>query len=40
MPLEEGQALIESLDGVEAMWCYGDREVVYSSGFLDREHKS
>jgi thiamine biosynthesis lipoprotein len=40
MSLEEGQALIESLDGVEAMWCYGDREVVYSSGFLDREHKS
>jgi thiamine biosynthesis lipoprotein len=40
MSLEEGQALIESLDGVEAMWCYGDREVVYSSGFLNREHKS
>ncbi len=35
MPLEDGQALVESLDDVEAMWCLTDGEtVVYSSGFL------
>ena len=34
MPLEEGQALVESLDGVEAMWMMNDEnDVVYSSGF-------
>ncbi len=34
-PLEEGQALIESLDGVEALWCTTDGELIYSSGFND-----
>ena len=33
MPLEEGMALIESLDGVEALWCTKDGQVVTSSGF-------
>ena len=34
MPLEQGQALVESLDGVEAMWMMNDEnDVVYSSGF-------
>lgn len=33
MSLEEGQALIDSLDGVEALWIYPDGNEVYSSGF-------
>ena len=33
MPLEEGQALIESLDGVEAMWCTTDQQTITSSGW-------
>lgn len=33
MPLEEGQALIESLDGTEAMWVMKDDTLIYSSGF-------
>ena len=33
LPLEEGQALVESLDGIEAMWMLKDGSVVYSSGF-------
>ena len=33
MPLEEGMALIESLDGVEALWCTPDGQVHKSSGF-------
>lgn len=33
MPLEEGQALVESLDGVEAMWTLLDGTRVKSSGF-------
>lgn len=33
MPLEEGQALIESLEGTEAMWVMKDGSLVYSSGF-------
>lgn len=34
MPLEQGQALVESLDGVEAMWMMNDEnDVAYSSGF-------
>lgn len=35
MPLEEGQALIESLEGTEAMWVMKDGSLVYSSGFED-----
>lgn len=33
MPLEDGQKLVESLDGVEAMWMLPDETIVYSSGF-------
>lgn len=33
MPLEEGQALIESLDDTEALWVNKDGSLVYSSGF-------
>lgn len=33
MELEEGEALIESLEGVEALWIYPDGKEVYSSGF-------
>ncbi len=35
LPLEEGQALVESLEGVEAMWMLKDGTAVYSSGFGD-----
>ena len=38
-PLEEGQKLVESLDGVEALWCTTDRQVVTSSGW-DSHQKS
>ncbi len=37
MPLEEGLAIIESLDGVEAMWTFGDGTIVKSSGFSSYE---
>ena len=33
MPLEEGMAIINSLDGVEAMWTFPDGTIVKSSGF-------
>lgn len=33
MSLEDGQALVESLDGVEALWCTPEGEVIFSSGF-------
>ena len=33
MSLEEGQKLVESLDGVEAMWCTPDQKAVTSSGW-------
>ena len=36
MSLEEGQALVESLDGVEACWQLADGSVVYSDGFSGR----
>ena len=39
MSLEDGQKLIESLDGVEALWCTPDGEVIQSSGWADREKK-
>ncbi len=37
MSLEDGQKLIESLDGVEALWCTPDGEVIQSSGWADHE---
>lgn len=37
MPLEEGMALIESLDGVEAMWTFSDGTIVKSSDFSSFE---
>lgn len=37
MPLEEGMALIESLDGVEALWCTKDGQIYKSSGFAAYE---
>ena len=33
MSLEEGQKLVESLEGVEAMWCTPDQKAVTSSGW-------
>lgn len=33
MDLEQGRALIESLENVEAMWILPDMQIVYSSGF-------
>ena len=35
LPLEEGKQLVESLDGVEALWCTTDGEVVPSSGWSE-----
>ena len=35
MPLEQGMALVESLEGVEALWCTKDGQVITSSGFAD-----
>lgn len=39
MSLEDGQKLIESLDGVEALWCTPDGGVIQSSGWADHEKK-
>ena len=39
MPLEEGQKIVESLDGVEALWCTTDGQLVTSSGWADHEKK-
>ena len=39
MSLEDGQKLIESLDGVEALWCTPDGEVIQSSGWAGHEKK-
>lgn len=33
LSLEEGQAMVESMEGVEAMWMLPDGTIVYSSGF-------
>lgn len=33
MTLEEGQKLVEAMDGVEAVWAEPDGDVLYSSGF-------
>ena len=32
-PLEDGMKIVESLDGVEAMWCTPDQQVITSSGW-------
>ena len=37
MPLEQGMELIESLDGVEALWCTKDGQIYKSSGFAQYE---
>ena len=39
MPLEEGQKIVESLDGVEALWCTTDGQLVASSGWSSHEKK-
>ena len=36
MPLEEGQAIVENLDGVEALWCTTDGQIVKSSGWDEK----
>lgn len=35
MDIDEGKALVKSIDGVEAMWVLPDGEIVYSDGFQD-----
>lgn len=35
MEYEEGKALVESMEGVEAMWIWQDGTIKYSSGFSD-----
>ncbi len=32
-PLEDGMKIVESLDGVEALWCTPDQQVITSSGW-------
>ena len=32
-PLEDGLKIVESLDGVEAMWCTPDQQIITSSGW-------
>ena len=32
-PLKDGMKIVESLDGVEAMWCTPDQQVITSSGW-------
>ena len=39
MPLEQGKALVESLEGVEALWCTPEGQVIRSSGWAGREKK-
>ena len=40
MPLEQGMDLIESLDGVEALWCTMDGQIYKSSGFAQYEQQT
>lgn len=40
MSLEDGQALVESLAGVEALWCLSDKTIVTSSGWSDHVMES
>ncbi|MDD3392614.1 MAG: FAD:protein FMN transferase [Bacilli bacterium] len=37
MPIEDGKNLVESMDGVEAVWYDNDNEVIRSSGFSNYE---
>ena len=37
MPIEKGMEIIDSLDGVEAMWTYPDGTIVKSKGFSNYE---
>ncbi|NLA81647.1 MAG: FAD:protein FMN transferase, partial [Clostridiaceae bacterium] len=39
LDLEAGQALIESMEGTEALWCLPDGSLVRSSGFAAFEGK-
>ncbi len=39
LPLEEGKQLVESLDGVEALWCTPDQQAVASSGWESHTRK-
>jgi thiamine biosynthesis lipoprotein len=32
MSYEEGKALVDSLDGVEALWIFDDGEILYTEG--------
>ena len=36
MPYEEGRALVETLDGVEAVWILNDRSVMMTEGIKDK----
>jgi thiamine biosynthesis lipoprotein len=35
MPYEQGTELIESIDGVEALWAFGNGKKRYSNGFAN-----
>lgn len=37
-PLEEGKAMIESLDGVEAIWLLNDGTIAHTSGLIEGEN--
>lgn len=37
--LEDGQAIIRSMDGVEALWCTSDGQVIASDGWASHEKK-
>ncbi|MDD3409756.1 MAG: FAD:protein FMN transferase [Eubacteriales bacterium] len=39
LPLEKGKALIDSLDGVEALWVTHDGEILRSDGFIAMAHE-
>ena len=38
MPVDEGQAFVESLEGVEAVWLCNDGTILYSSGLVEGEN--
>ena len=39
MPLEQGLSLVESKEGLEAMWVLDDNSIVYSDGFKQYQKK-